>query len=436
MANGCNKYRPEPAAVYVVDGARTPFLKARSVGPFSGSDLAVACGRALLNRQRFEPDALDEVILGAMIPGPDEASIGRVAALRMGCGHEVTAWTVQRNCASGMQALDSAMRNIASGRTLLVLAGGTDAMSHAPVLWGRAMVEWLVGWQGARDLPSRLGVLAKLRPKHLVPVISLLRGLTDPTVNLSMGQTAEIIAKRFGISRQAMDEFAVESHHRLAAAQKEGRLSEIEPLFDHLGKFYDYDDGVRPDSTTEKLAKLRPVFDRKFGHVTAGNSAQITDGAAWMVLASGEAVQRMDLPVLGRLIDIRWAGLDPAEMGLGPAHAVPPLLKRHRIKPEKVDCWEINEAFAAQVLGVLAAWEDKSYCREFLGLSSPFGRIDRALLNQDGGAIALGHPIGASGARIVSHALNSLRQRGGRYGVATLCIGGGQGGATLVEAMS
>lgn len=423
-------------AVYIVDGARTPFLKARSVGPFSGSDLAVAAGRALLNRQRFEPEALDEVILGAMIPGPDEANIGRVAALRMGCGHQVTAWTVQRNCASGMQALDSALRNIASGRAHLVLAGGTDAMSHAPVLWGRAMVEWLVGWQGARDLPSRLRQVIRLRPKHLVPVISLLRGLTDPTVNLSMGQTAEIIARRFGVTREEMDAFAVESHRRLAAAQTEGRLTEIEPIYDSEGRCYAHDDGVRPDSSVEKLARLRPVFDRKYGHVTAGNSAQITDGAAWLVLASGEAVEKRQLPVLGRLIDVRWAGLDPAEMGLGPAHAVPPLLKRHRIKPDQIDCWEINEAFAAQVLSVLAAWKDKGYCRDVLGLSAAFGEIDRALLNQDGGAIALGHPIGASGARIVLHALDVLRRTRGRYGVATLCIGGGQGGAALVEAVS
>ena len=422
-------------SVYVVDGARTPFLKARSVGPFSGSDLAVAAGRALLNRQTFEPDTLDEVILGAMIPGPDEANIGRVAALRMGCGHQVPAWTVQRNCASGMQALDSAMRNIASGRSHLVLAGGTDAMSHAPVLWGRAMIEWLVGWQGARDLPTRLGMLTRIRPKHLTPVISLLRGLTDPTVNLSMGQTAEIIARRFGITRQQMDEFAVESHRRLATAQEAGTLNEIEPLFDTEGNYYDHDDGVRPESSPEKLAKLRPVFDRRYGNVTAGNSAQITDGAAWLVLASGEAVQRLGLPVMGRLIDIRWAGLDPAEMGLGPAHAVPPLLKRHRIKPDRIDYWEINEAFAAQVLGVLAAWEDRNYCRDVLGLSSAFGQIDRSRLNRDGGAIALGHPIGASGARIVLHALEVLRRDSGRYGVATLCIGGGQGGAALVEAL-
>lgn len=422
-------------SVYVVDGTRTPFLKAR-VGPgrFSGSDLAVAAGRALLLRQPFEPDALDEVILGCMIPSPDEANIGRVVALRLGCGHRVPGWTVQRNCASGMQAIDSALRNIAEGRSDLVLAGGTDAMSHAPVMWGQAMVEWLVAWQTARDLPSRVRAIARLRPRHLAPVISLLRGLTDPTVNLSMGQTAEIIAHRFGIDRTAMDAFAVASHQRLAAAQAAGRLDEIVPLFDDRGGLHEIDDGVRPDSSPEKLARLKPVFDRRFGNVTAGNSAQITDGAAWLLLASEAAVKRHQLPVIGRIVDVGWAGLDPAEMGLGPAHAVPPLLKRHRLRRERIDYWEINEAFAAQVLAVLAAWEDRRYCREVLGLSRPFGAIDSERLNRDGGAVALGHPIGASGARIALHALKVLQRDGGRYGVATLCIGGGQGGAALIDA--
>lgn len=422
-------------SVYVVDGTRTPFLKAR-VGPgrFSGSDLAVAAGRALLLRQPFEPDALDEVILGCMIPSPDEANIGRVVSLRLGCGHRVPGWTVQRNCASGMQAIDSALRNIAEGRSDLVLAGGTDAMSHAPVMWGQAMVEWLVAWQTARDLPSRVRAIARLRPRHLAPVISLLRGLTDPTVNLSMGQTAEIIAHRFGIDRTAMDAFAVASHQRLAAAQAAGRLDEIVPLFDDRGGLHEIDDGVRPDSSPEKLARLKPVFDRRFGNVTAGNSAQITDGAAWLLLASEAAVKRHQLPVIGRIVDVGWAGLDPAEMGLGPAHAVPPLLKRHRLRRERIDYWEINEAFAAQVLAVLAAWEDRRYCREVLGLSRPFGAIDSERLNRDGGAVALGHPIGASGARIALHALKVLQRDGGRYGVATLCIGGGQGGAALIDA--
>ena len=422
--------------VYVVDGTRTPFLKARNgPGAFSGSDLAVAAGRALLMRQPFAPDALDEVILGCMIPSPDEANIGRVVSLRMGCGHQVPGWTVQRNCASGMQAIDSALRNIASGRADLVLAGGTDSMSHAPVLWGRAMVEWLVAWQTARDLPSRIKAIGRLRPRHLVPVISLLRGLTDPTVNLSMGQTAEIIARRFAIDRAAMDAFAVTSHQRLSAAQAAGSLDEITPLFDEKGGLYETDDGVRPDSSLDKLAKLKPVFDRSFGNVTAGNSAQITDGAAWLLLASEAAVKRHQLPVIGRIVDVAWAALDPAEMGLGPAHAVPMLLKRQRIRQERIDYWEINEAFAAQVLAVLAAWEDKSYCRDVLGLSGAFGAIDRDRLNADGGAIALGHPIGASGARIVLHALKVLQRDGGRYAVASLCIGGGQGGATLIEAM-
>lgn len=421
-------------SVYIVDGSRTPFLKARSgPGPFSGSDLAVAAGRALLLRQPFEPDALDEVILGCMIPSPDEANIGRVVALRMGCGHRVPGWTVQRNCASGMQAIDSAVRNIAAGRSDLVLAGGTDAMSHAPVLWGPAMVEWLVGWQFARNWPGRLKTLGRFRPKHLVPVISLLRGLTDPTVNLSMGQTAEIIAHRFGVDREAMDAFAVTSHQRLAAAQAAGSLDEIEPLIDTAGVLHETDDGVRPDSSPEKLARLKPVFDRRFGNVTAGNSAQITDGAAWLLLASEEAVKQHQLSPLGRVVDVAWAGLDPAEMGLGPAHAVPALLKRQRVRMERIDYWEINEAFAAQVLAVLAAWENKAYCCDVIGLSGPFGGIDRTRLNRDGGAIALGHPIGASGARIVLHALKVLQREGGRYGVATLCIGGGQGGAALIE---
>ncbi|KAA3628031.1 MAG: acetyl-CoA C-acetyltransferase [Proteobacteria bacterium] len=425
-----------PQSVYVVDGTRTPFLKARNgPGAFSGSDLAVAAGRALLMRQPFAPDAIDEVILGCMIPSPDEANIGRVVSLRMGCGHRVPGWTVQRNCASGMQAIDSALHNIASGRADLVLAGGTDSMSHAPVLWGRAMVEWLVAWQTARDLPTRLKAIGRLRPRHLVPVISLLRGLTDPTVNLSMGQTAEIVAQRFAIDRDAMDAFAVTSHQRLSAAQATGSLDEITPLFDEKGGLYETDDGVRPDSSLDKLAKLKPVFDRKFGNVTAGNSAQITDGAACLLLASEAAVKRHQLPVIGRIVDVAWAGLDPAEMGLGPAHAVPMLLKRQRIRQERIDYWEINEAFAAQVLAVLAAWEDKAYCRDVLGLSGTFGTIDRDRLNADGGAIALGHPIGASGARIVLHALKVLQREGGRYAVASLCIGGGQGGATLIEAL-
>ncbi|MCK5640574.1 MAG: acetyl-CoA C-acyltransferase, partial [Gammaproteobacteria bacterium] len=273
--------------VFVVDGARTPFLKVTGKpGPFLASDLAVAAGRPLLARQPFSPDAFDEVVLGCVMPGPDEANIARVAALRLGCGKQVPAYTVQRNCASGMQALDSAAQNIALGRSDLVLAGGTEAMSHAPVLLGEAMVTWLGAWMGARTAGARVKVLAQLRPAYLKPIIGLLRGLSDPIVGLSMGQTAENIAHRFNISRKTMDAFAAQSHVRLARAQDEGYLSEMEVIYDTKGNFYDADTGLRLDSTAEKLAKLRPVFDRPFGKVTAGNSAQITDGAAWLILAS------------------------------------------------------------------------------------------------------------------------------------------------------
>ena len=420
--------------VFVVDGARTPFLKARTgPGPFRPSDLAVHAGRALLARQSFEPPELDEVILGCIMPGPEEANIARVVALRLGCGDRVPAWTVQRNCATGMQAIDSAARSIASGRAKLVLAGGSEAMSHAPILWGPAMTTWLARWMTARSAVDRVKVLTQLRPAFLKPIVALLVGLTDPVVGLSMGQTAEVISRRYGISREEMDAYAVRSHLRLAAAQAEGRLGEIVPLIDDGGQIFDQDDGVRPDSSVEKLAKLKPFFDREFGNVTPGNSSQITDGAAWVVLASAAAVKQYDLPVLGCLVDSQWAALDPRQMGFGPVNAAVPMLKRRRLGLAKVDYWEINEAFAGQVLACLRAFNDDDYCREELGQRGAVGEIDQERLNVDGGAVALGHPIGSSGARIVLHLLKVLEQREAKRGVAAICIGGGQGGAMLLE---
>jgi acetyl-CoA C-acetyltransferase len=270
--------------------------------------------------------------------------------------------------------------------------------------------------------------------RNLAPVIGLMKGLTDPNVGLMMGQTAENLAFRFGISRREMDAFAARSHQRLLAAQRAGRFArEVVPLFDRAGNVYPADDGVREDSTPENLAKLRPFFDRKYGNVTAGNSSQVTDGAAWLVLASEEAVQRFGLKPRGRIVDSQWAALDPAQMGLGPVYAATPLLQRNRLALADVDAWEINEAFAAQVLACLRAWQDDTFCRDELGLPGALGVLDEDRLNVDGGAIALGHPVGASGARIVLHVLDVLERTGGRRGVASICIGGGQGGAMLVE---
>jgi acetyl-CoA C-acetyltransferase len=430
--------------VYIVDGARTPFLKARNgPGPFAASDLAVQAGRALLMRQPFAPSDLDEVILGCASPSPDEVNIGRVVALRLGCGHQVPGWTVMRNCASGMQALDSAMANIQLGRAELVLAGGVDALSHAPLLYSETMVRWFAGLMQAKTLGQKLGIFVKLRPTALLsPVIGLLKGLTDPVVGLLMGQTAENLAWKFGITRQQMDEFSVRSHQRALAGRESGHFGEIVPLVDSKGKVYSEDDGVRADSSLPGLAKLKPFFDRKYGRITPGNSSQISDGAAWLLLASAAAVEKWKLEPLGKITDSQWAGLDPAQMGLGPVHAATPILQRHQMGLNDVDAWEINEAFAAQVLGCLAAWESDDYCRAQLGLSGALGTLDNQRLNVDGGAVTLGHPVGASGVRIVLHLLQVLRAaqsnpgHPAQRGIASICIGGGLGGAMLVETLS
>ncbi|HRP98679.1 MAG TPA: acetyl-CoA C-acetyltransferase [Rhodocyclaceae bacterium] len=422
--------------IFIVDGARTPFLKARNApGPFSAADLATAAGASLLLRQPFAPDRLDEVILGCASPAPDEVNIGRVVALRMGCGHKVPGWTVMRNCASGMQALDSAIANIAGGRAELVLAGGVDALSRAPLLFSDAFVRWLAGWYAAKGPVQKFAALRRLRPAALAPVIGIMKGLTDPIVGQLMGQTAENLAWRFGITREEMDAFAARSHQRVVSARAAGHYGEIVPLIARDGVVYADDDGVRADSSIERLARLKPFFDKHYGRVTPGNSSQVTDGAAWLLLASAAAVERYRLAPLARIVDTEWAALDPAQMGLGPVHAATPLLRRRGLALADIDAWEINEAFAAQVIACLRAWQDADYCRDELGLAGPLGALDEGRLNVDGGAVALGHPVGASGARIVLHLVQVLRRGGLARGIAAICIGGGQGGAMLLEAV-
>lgn len=424
----------QPREVYIVDGCRTPWLKARGKpGPFSASDLALMAGRQLLARQPFKASDLDEVITGCVMPSLDETNISRVIALRLGCGVKMPAWTVQRNCASGLQSIDSAANNIASGKADLILAGGTEAMSRTPLLLNQMMVEWFSAWSSQKLLKQRLMLLTKLRPKMFVPIIALIRGLCDPLVGLSMGQTAENLANQFAISREEMDQFACQSHQRLATAQDQHFLDEIISLFDNQGNVYQSDDGVRRDSNMENLAKLKPYFDKPFGRVTAGNSSQITDGAAYVILASKEAILKYKLPILGRIVDSQWAGVEPSTMGLGPVNAIVPLLQRNQFNTQDIDYWEINEAFAAQVLACLHAIADKDYCRKHFSLDIPLNPINQARLNVDGGAIALGHPVGASGTRVVLHLLHVLKRNNAKRGIASLCIGGGQGGAMLLE---
>ena len=421
--------------IYIVDGARTPFLKSRNTpGPFTAADLATAAGTALLARQPFAAGQIDEVILGCASPEPDEVNIGRVAALRMGCGDAVPGWTVMRNCASGMQSIDSAIANLQLGRSELVLAGGVDALSRAPMLLSVPMVRWLSSWYAAKTLGQRMAVLRRFKLSHLAPVVGIMKGLTDPVCGQLMGQTAENLAHMFGITREQMDAYAARSHERVRAAQAAGHFDdEIVPLVGKDGTVYDADDGVRADSTVENLARLRPFFDRKYGKVTAGNSSQITDGGVWLLLATEAGVRRHGLAPLARIVDSQWAALSPERMGLGPVHAATPILQRHGLGLNDLDYWEINEAFAAQVIACLQAWNDEHYCREALGLDGALGRLDMERLNVDGGAIAQGHPVGASGTRIVLHLLAVLLRERKKLGMAAICIGGGQGGAMLIE---
>ncbi len=358
----------------------------------------------------------------------------RVAALRLGMGEAMTAFTVQINCGSGMQSIETGYRDIQDGVSDLILAGGAEALSYAPLVFRRTAVEWYLNLFSARNVWSRLKAFAGIRPSFFQPVIGLERGLTDPIVELNMGQTAEVVAHLFKVTRRDADQYAAESQQRLAHAQADKVFAgELEPAFGRDGKIYDYDDGVRPDSTVESLAKLKPVFERPWGQVTAGNSSQITDGASWVILASEKALKQHGLKPRAVIVDSEWSALDPSIMGLGPVLCSTALLRRQKLALNDIDLWELNEAFAAQVLACVAAWQDDNFCREVLHLDGPAGAIDRDKLNVDGGAIGLGHPVGASGNRIVLHLVNAMKRLGRKRGIATECIGGGQGGAMLIE---
>jgi len=421
-----DKKAKEPC-VYIVAGARTPFLKARGKpGAFSAADLGVRAAQAVIEKLPFAP--IDEVIVGCVSPSEQEANIARIIALRAGCKEAVPAWTVQRNCASGLQAIACALQSIRQGESDLVLAGGTEAMSRTPLLLNAKMVDWLSCLRLARGWQKCKAAL-QFRLNFLAPVVALKEALTDPVVNLSMGQTAQELAYRFGITRQQMDSFALQSHQRAQKAQKE-EFEEIVPLYSKAGVLYDQDDGIRAQASLAALSKLRAVFEKK-GDITAGNSSQITDGAAFVALASEAAVERYQLPVLAKVVDVTWAALDPKVMGLGPLYAMAPLLRRHALSLADIAHIEINEAFSAQVLACVKAANDLDFCQR-IGQNPVLGEIAPERLNPQGGAIALGHPVGASGARLVLHCAHQIKQHRFQYALASLCVGGGQGGAILL----
>jgi acetyl-CoA C-acetyltransferase/acetyl-CoA acyltransferase len=427
----------------VFGGVRTPFSRAGTeTASLSAADLAVVAIRELLHRQGVDGKEIDEVLLGCVGPDAGEANVARVAALRAGIPARVPAVTVSRNCASGFESLTAAAERLAADQGSLFVAGGTESMSNYPLQLRREVGRTLDRTRRAKGLPAKAAALARLRPAALKPRVTLVEGLTDPVSGMIMGRTAERLALDFGISREEQDRFACESHRRAEKARESGRLArEIVPVFalDEEAReapryrAVDHDNGIRPGQTLEALARLRPYFDRVNGTVTVGNSSQVTDGACALLVGSEERGRSLGLRPLGRLLAHAYAGCEPSRMGLGPAYATPFALDRAGVPFDRIGLVELNEAFAAQVLACQRAFASPDFARREFGRTSPIGAIDPDRLNVNGGAIALGHPVGATGSRLALTLLLEMKERDVPLGLATLCVGGGQGGALLFE---
>jgi len=421
-----------PDAV-IIDGVRTPFARSgMAFKNIQADELGRIAVKEVLERTSLDPKIVDEVIIGSVSQLVDTANVSRVIAQRAGLPPRVPAYTVNRNCASGLEAIGSAVEKIRSGMADVVIAGGVESMSNIPIFYyGKRLSEILVDASKAKTLGAKIAKFASIRPRDLKPSII---GQTDPLNGMRMGDTAEVLAKEFGITRDAQDAFALMSHRRSVDARP--KLAEeivpvyIPPRFEQIAT---QDIGPREDQKMEELGRLRPVFDRRNGTVTAGNASPLTDGAAAVLIMNEEKASSLGFKPLGRIRAYAYAGLDPDRMGLGPVFATPLALDRAGMKLSDIELIEMNEAFAAQVLANEKAFASKRFAQDQLGRGEPIGEIDRDRLNVNGGAIALGHPLGASGARLLLTNLYELRRRNQSIGLVTLCVGGGQGAAYVVE---
>ncbi len=422
--------------VVIIDGFRTPYAKAgtafKDVHPV---DLGAFIVREALARTGVSGDLIDEVIIGNAGMPADAANIARVIALRAGVPERVPAYSVQRNCASGMQAVASAYTQIIAGMSEIVLAGGVESMSSYEYYMSRKLRDAITALQRGKTTGARIGALVSLRPKDFVPVVGLVKGLTDPVSGMIMGETAEVLVRDFNISRREQDELALTSHRRWTAANEAGKFkNEIVPFYVPPGfEPVEEDVGPRKNQTMEALAKLHPYFDRRYGTVTPGNSSPITDGAAAAVVMSAERAQALGLKPLGKIRAVAFAGFEPSRMGISPLYAAHKVLKLAGMTMKDIDLIELNEAFAAQIIAVEQAAVSNKYFARHLPGEKPIGEFRRDIMNVNGGAIAVGHPVGSSGLRIIITLLKEMERRGLGTGLATLCIGGGQGGAVIVE---
>lgn len=423
--------------IAIISGLRTPM--ARAGGKFQhlqADTLGSRIVRETVMRSPIGFDEFDEVIIGNVAQPIHAANIARVIALRSGFPRETPAFTVHRNCASGMQSITSAADRIRAKEGSIYLCGGVESMSNIPLVYNQKMTALFLKLSRSRTFLERLHALLKFRPGFLKPIIGLMSGLTDPVSGLMMGSTAEVLAREFGISREAQDEFALQSHKKAAHAKESGRFAqETLPIIydDEKGRILEYDDGIRDGQTLEALEALKPYFDRVNGTVTAGNASQITDAGAAVIVMGEQEAKRRGLTPLGYVSDYVYAGLDPKRMGLGPVISTHKLFKRTKLSMKEIDLVEINEAFAAQVIACLQSFDSVAFAKMHFNEGKAVGAIDPEILNVNGGAIALGHPVGMTGTRMVLTLLHELRNRNLQRGLATLCIGGGQGAALLME---
>lgn len=422
--------------VVIAGGVRTPYIKAGTLfKDLTAVDLGRLVVSELIARTGIDPGTVDSVIMGNVAQPPEAVNIGRVIGLYAGIPESVPGYTVHRNCASGIQSVVSAAQAIQTGEAEVVVAGGIESMSNIPFFLLKETSEILTRYQRAKTLKEKLAVLSTVRLRHLTPRIGLMLGLTDPTCRLNMGETAEVLARELGITREAQDQLALLSHQRATAAHENGVFAEeIMPVYVPPGfeEAVTFDNGIRKQQTMEQLAKLKPVFERRHGSVTAGNSSQITDGGAAVLVTTEKKAEKLGLQPLGYIEEHTFAGLAPKRMGLGPSYSTSLLLEKTGVGMADIGLIEMNEAFAAQIIANEMVFADDGLSEHFLGRKA-IGVIDRNIMNVNGGAISMGHPVGSSGTRLILTLLLEMQRRSVDQGLATLCVGGGQGAAVLLR---
>lgn len=419
--------------IVIIDALRSPIAKAAGkLNSVTADTLAAIISKELVLRSKLEYENFDEVIIGNVAQAANTSNIARIIAIKAGFPQSTPAYTVHRNCASGMQAISSAIEKIKSKQGSLYLVGGVESMSNIPFLHSDKFRNFLTKLTYSKNIGDKLSTLSSFKPSFLKPVIALLEGLHDPISGKNMGITAENLANEFKISRQRQDEYSLNSHLKAQKAQENKIFEEeIHAIITKDSSIYE-DDGIRINQNIQSLNKLNPIFEKISGTVTAGNSSQVSDGACMLIIASEKKAKEMNCEILAYINDYAYAGLDASRMGLGPIYATQKLFLKTKLSLKDIDLIELNEAFAVQVLANIEAFKSESFCKKAFN-SKALGEINEEFLNINGGAIALGHPVGMSGARIILSAVKSLKRLNKKRALATLCVGGGQGASFILE---